>query len=59
MKKLKRKIKLKGRIICHGNTTNCKKEHDTKTKSTPKGTKPVKKTKKIYPLKKIPHDPTI
>jgi hypothetical protein len=49
-KKQKRKIKLAGRKICHGNTTACKLEHpQTLGKKTPKGTKPIKKKKKIYP----------
>lgn len=60
-KKLKRKIKLKGRKICHGNTSSCKKElhlgiHRPFGKKTPKGTKPVKKVKKNYKLFTHPED---
>jgi hypothetical protein len=50
-KKLKRKRKLAGRKICHGNTTRCQDEHSITTKKTPKGTKPKKKEKKIYKKK--------
>ena len=51
--KQKRKIKLAGRIKCHGNKNSCKREFDLEHhkplgKKTPKGTKPVKKPKKIY-----------
>jgi hypothetical protein len=52
-KKLKRKRKLAGRMVCHGNTTNCKTEHAILTKKTKKGTKPAKKIKKVYSKKKI------
>lgn len=55
-KKLKRKIKLQGRIKCHGNKTNCKREHMETIlflKKTPKGTKPIKKPKKVYDKKSI------
>lgn len=44
-KKLKRKRKLAGRKICHGNTTRCQDEHDIRSKKTPKGTKPEAKKK--------------
>lgn len=47
MKNFKRKIKLDGRVKCHGNTTNCKREHFIKAKPTPKGTK-IAKVKKVY-----------
>lgn len=48
MRNIKREVKLLGRVKCHGNTTNCKREHSINSKLTPKGTKPVKKEKKVY-----------
>jgi len=51
MRNLKREKKLAGRIKCHGNKTGCVLEHPlTISKKTPKGTKPIKKPKKNYPL---------
>lgn len=56
-KKLKRKIKLQGRKICHGTTENCLKlvkfgQHRSLGKKTAKGTKIIKKKKKVYKVVK-------
>lgn len=52
-KALKRKKKLLGRIKCHKTKESCIElvklgKHKPLGKKTPKGTKPVKKVKKIY-----------
>jgi len=46
-KEQKRKIKLAGRIKCHGSKTSCLLEpkHRPLPKKTKKGTKPIKKIK--------------
>jgi hypothetical protein len=56
MQNKKRESKLKGRILCHGNKSSCvqlfKEEHHRPLgKKTAKGTKPIKKQKKIYEKK--------
>jgi len=50
-KKEKRKIKLIGRKICHGNKNPCIDEHNVTADKTPKGTKP-NKIKKVWIPKK-------
>jgi hypothetical protein len=57
-KKQKRKIKLQGRILCHGNKSSCvqlfKEDHHRPLgKKTAKGTKPIKKKKKVYIKSKV------
>ncbi len=49
-KKLKRKVKLAGRKICHGSTEACQTftNHRPLGKVTKKGTKPKPKAKKSY-----------
>ena len=49
LKRLKRKIKLKGRIKCHGTKTNCKLEH-LKEKPVLKQEKVVIKKDKWYDI---------